>query len=110
MTLASWFTVGCSVGNLHDKSTGPITLEYVSDRFQFSRANGEVIVMHFDEGDAPTFYVGDSFSNIVYSDSREHYRRFIKAEGWVKGKVWNNPPAPNSGWICTGETTTTTTK
>lgn len=114
MALASWFTVGCSVGNLYEKSTGPLTLQYVGEKFQFTRANGEVVVMRFNDWDSPVFYVGDSFSNIVYTDDGKHVRNFVKAEGWVKGTAWNNPPPTTTGWICsnactiTGVTTTTT--
>ncbi len=91
LMLATWFTVGCSMGFHTEKSTGPVTVQkrLGSVEYQLLRSNGDLIVMDIDSRAAPELEVGESFSSIVYFDLTAYRRSFVKGEGYKPA-----PPKP----------------
>jgi len=88
LMVATWFTVGCSMGFHAEKSTGPVTIQKRlanGDTYQLLRSNGELFVMRTDNRDSPSLEVGETFANILYFDQSDHVREFIKGEGYKPG-------------------------
>lgn len=84
LMLATWFTVGCSMGFHVRKDTGPVTVQKYTNHsaYQLLRPDGELIVMEMYNEGAPDLDIGDSFSNIEYYDQNDHQRIFVKGEGF----------------------------
>lgn len=64
-----------------DKHTGACQFIYkdmTGSRFWFSRPNGEIFEMYYDN--PPAFGLGIKFSDITYKDDGPDHRLFIKAK------------------------------
>lgn len=92
--LATWFTVGCSMGFHTEKHTGPVTVQKYTNHsaYQLLRPDGELIVMEMYYEGAPDLDIGDSFSDIVYVDNGNK-RVFVKAEGYRASIAMKNEAA-----------------